>query len=210
MTSSPPAATPPLPGSPPQAASPGAVSPLLASLRAHVPIDAQEARSQARIVGHVEAGGALFDRRRFDGHLTGSAFVLDAAEERLFLIHHRKLKLWLQPGGHGDPGETEALAVALREAREETAIEGLTLHPAAPAPFDLDVHAIPARGDELSHEHLDIRYLLVAPPGAVARHDEAEALGSTWIPIVEAAREGQDESIARPARKILALLARRG
>jgi 8-oxo-dGTP pyrophosphatase MutT (NUDIX family) len=182
-------------------------SPLLLSLRAHAPIDEQEARARDRILGHVEAGGALFDRRRFDGHLTGSAFVLDASHERIFLVHHRKLGRWLQPGGHGDPGETEALAVARREAREETAIEGLTLHPTAPAPFDLDVHTIPARGEELAHEHLDIRYLLIAPPGAVARHDEAEALGGAWVPIAEAAREGQDESVARAARKILALRA---
>jgi 8-oxo-dGTP pyrophosphatase MutT (NUDIX family) len=179
------------------------VSNLGAALARLTPHDEHERRSLDRIATHVAAGGDLFARDRWDGHLTGSAFVLDAAGEHLLLLFHRKLERWLQPGGHGEPGEVDPLVVARREAEEESGIVGLALHPRAPAPFDLDVHAIPARPGEPAHEHLDIRYLFVAPVGAEPRIDRAEARGFKWVPLTEAAREGGDASVVRAARKIL-------
>jgi 8-oxo-dGTP pyrophosphatase MutT (NUDIX family) len=175
---------------------------LLQDLRRHVPVDEHEARSLARIVAHVEGGGDLFDRRRWDGHLTGSAFILDASGERLLLLFHRKLNRWLQPGGHGEPGETDPLAVARREALEESGIAGLALHPRAPGLFDVDVHPIPARGEELAHEHLDLRYLFVAPPGATLAPAEGESRQLAWVPLPEVAAIS-DASVARAARKLL-------
>lgn len=179
------------------------MSSLLQALRRHTPVDDQEARSLARIVAHAEAGGDLFDRRRWDGHLTGSAFILDASGERLLLLFHRKLDRWLQPGGHGEPGETDPLAVSRREALEESGIEGLSLHPATPSLFDVDVHEIPARGEEPAHEHLDIRYLFVAPEGARLAPGEGESRKLAWVPLAEVAAVS-DASVARAARKLLA------
>lgn len=179
------------------------MSTLGAVLTTYSPRDEHERRSLIRIAAHVAAGGDLFARDRWDGHLTGSAFVLDATGEHLLLLFHRKLERWLQPGGHGEPGEVDALAVARREAEEESGIAGLSLHPRAPAPFDLDVHEIPARPSEPAHEHLDVRYLFVAPAGAEPRIDRAEAKGFRWVPLAEAAREGGDASVVRAARKIV-------
>lgn len=181
------------------------MSELLDSIERVAPADEHEARAKARIVAHVAGGGALFRRDRWDGHLTGSAFVLDAEGRRLLLLFHRKLERWLQPGGHGEPDEVDPLAVATREAMEETGVVGLELHPTAPRPFDLDVHAIPARKDEPSHEHLDVRYLFVAPRGAELRAQEAEASALAWVPLEEASRVG-DHSVARAVRKIVALV----
>src|SRR5206468_12645819 len=87
--------------------------------------------------------------------------------EPLRLLHPRRLDRWLRRGGHGGPGETSGEEVALREAHEETGLAGLTLHPGAPRPLAVEVHDIPARGDEPAHEHLDLRYLVVAPEHAV-------------------------------------------
>lgn len=140
---------------------------LRAALRAHRPEDATEAGHLARIAAFVEGHRDPFDRRIPEGHLTGSAFVLDTAGERVLLLYHRKLSRWLQPGGHADPGEGAGEAVALREAREETGLRGLTLHPSAPRPLDVDVHAIPARPGEPAHEHLDLRYLVLAGEGQI-------------------------------------------
>ena len=84
-----------------------------------------------------------FDRAIPEGHLTGSAITVSADGSRVLLLHHRKLDRWLQPGGHGDPGETTGEEVALREALEESGIRGLALHQAAPRPLDVDVHDIP-------------------------------------------------------------------
>jgi 8-oxo-dGTP pyrophosphatase MutT (NUDIX family) len=184
------------------------VTELLDALRRHAPHDEAEARALARIVAHVEGGGALFARDRWDGHLTGSAFILDSSEKHLLLIHHRKLARWLQPGGHGEPGEVEPLAVARREALEESGIVGLVLHPDAPSPFDVDVHEIPARPGEPAHEHLDVRYLFVAPEGAAPTPALAEVHAVAWVPLAEAVAGGSDVSVARAAAKISRLLAR--
>lgn len=160
-------------------------------LTRHVPADAEEAADVERIRDFVRRHADPFDRRIREGHLTGSALVVAAGGDRVLLLHHRKLGRWLQPGGHADPGETDGEEVALREAREETGIEGLVFHPEAPRPLDVDVHDIPARGGEPAHEHLDLRYLVLAPDGASeltaapaesrvlrwARWDELEALG---------------------------------
>ena len=136
---------------------------LIEALRRHTPADTEEARDRDRIVAFVARHERPFDRATREGHLTGSAITVSAHGSQVLLLHHRKLDRWLQPGGHGDPGETTGEEVALREALEESGITGLALHPTAPRPLDVDVHDIPARGDEPAHEHLDLRYLVVAP-----------------------------------------------
>lgn len=175
---------------------------LIDVIRRHRPADDAEADSRAKILGFLETPGDLFDRKRFaPGHLTGSAFILDAGRENLLLVHHAKLDRWLQPGGHGEPGETDPFTVAAREAREETGIEGLALHPAHPGPFDLDVHTIPARKDEPAHRHLDIRYLFVAPAGACPAAS-VELKGISWRPLGELALPTTDASVRRAALKL--------
>jgi 8-oxo-dGTP pyrophosphatase MutT (NUDIX family) len=139
---------------------------LVSSLSAHEPADEKEAGDLARIRAFVAEHDDPFDRRIVTGHLTGSAIVLAADGGHALLLHHRKLDRWLQPGGHADPGEASGEQVALREALEETGVAGLVLHPAAPRPLDVDVHDIPARPGEPAHQHLDLRYLVLAPRGA--------------------------------------------
>ena len=159
---------------------PARVDALVSRLRAHRSEDAAEARDVARILEFVARHPDPFDRRIGEGHLTGSAFVLTADGQRVLLLHHRKLDRWLQPGGHADPGETSGEAVALREVREETGLENVHLHPAAPRPLDVDVHEIPARPGEPAHAHLDLRYLVVAGEGALTLAQE-EAADLRWF-----------------------------
>jgi 8-oxo-dGTP pyrophosphatase MutT (NUDIX family) len=149
---------------------------LARALSAHRAADDEEARDVERILDFLGRHPDPFDRRITEGHLTGSALVVSAAGDRVLLLHHRKLARWLQPGGHADPGERSGEAVALREAREETGLEALALHPSAPRPLDVDVHLIPARPGEPAHEHLDLRYLVVAGEGALAPAPEEAAL----------------------------------
>ena len=153
---------------------------LVRQLRAHQSADAAEARDVARVLDFVARHPDPFDRRIAEGHLTGSAIVLTADGTRVLLLHHRKLDRWLQPGGHADPGERSGEAVALREAREETGLQTLHVHPAAPRPLDVDVHEIPARPGEPAHAHLDLRYLVVAGAGPLTRAQE-EAADLRWF-----------------------------
>ena len=76
-----------------------------------------------------------------DGHLTASALVVDPSRGRVLLTLHKKLKMWLQMGGHCEPGDLTLADAALREATEESGIPGLTLLPGGPV--RLDRHPIP-------------------------------------------------------------------
>ena len=133
------------------------------------------------------------------GHLTGSAFVVDSSAERALLLFHTKLQRWLQPGGHAD-GDTNLAAVALKEATEESGIEGLRVWS---DPIDLDIHRV-APPKEDPHLHLDLRYLVVAPPGAEpAGNEESQAL--RWVPEAELVTYDVDAGLLRLARSAFTL-----
>jgi 8-oxo-dGTP pyrophosphatase MutT (NUDIX family) len=154
---------------------------ILDSLMRHVAADGLEAHHLRQMIAFAGTHDDPFDRSIAEGHFTGSAVVVSSDGERVLLVFHRKLQCWLQPGGHADPGETAGEEVALREAREETGIEALALHPDAPRPLDVDIHRIPQRGDTPAHDHLDLRYLVVAAPGSEASPCTVETRGARWI-----------------------------
>jgi 8-oxo-dGTP pyrophosphatase MutT (NUDIX family) len=126
-----------------------------ASVAALAARDERERVSQARILQALDHMARPFDEAADPVHVTGSAVVVSG---RGVLLHrHKRLGLWLQPGGHVDPGETPWQA-ALRETREETGLPAR--HPDGhPLLWHVDVHD-GGRG----HTHLDLRYLLLAPP----------------------------------------------
>jgi 8-oxo-dGTP pyrophosphatase MutT (NUDIX family) len=126
----------------------------------------------------------------------------------VLLLNHRRLRRWLQPGGHADPGERAGEVVALREAREETGIQELALHPAAPRPLDVDVHPIPARRDEPAHKHLDLRYLVVAPDDATPRRLASEARALRWFTWTELERLDLDPGLRRALQEARARVSR--
>ena len=156
-------------------------APLAERLRRHTTRDVKEAADLATILAFVARHRQPFDRRIVEGHLTGSALVLSGGGDHVLLLFHRKLARWLQPGGHAEPGEEDGATVALREAREETGLSEVALHSRAPRPLDVDVHDIPARGSEPAHQHLDLRYLVVASPAAALRRAHAEARDLRWF-----------------------------
>lgn len=139
-------------------------------------------------------GAELAWRTTVPGHLTGSTLVIDHQGSKMVVLLHRKLRRWLQPGGHAD-GDTNLAAVALREANEETGLTGLrVLLPAV----DLDVHAVD-HGDELGeHLHLDLRFVVVAPPGAELQGNH-ESLDLRWVTVTELAELADEEGILRLA-----------
>ncbi|GGU53201.1 NUDIX hydrolase [Streptomyces lavendofoliae] len=132
------------------------------------------------------------------GHLTASALVVDPARGRVLLTLHKKLGMWLQMGGHCEPGDGTVAGAALREATEESGISGLTLLPGGPV--RLDRHPIPAP----CHWHLDVQYLAVAPPDAVAAISE-ESLDLRWFGYEEVAAVA-DASVVRLAEAARAAL----
>lgn len=146
------------------------------SVLGHTPADAAEEASIATFLAEFDrltaAGFDPFDQRDDPVHVTGSAIVV--GPRGVILLKHKRLGMWLQPGGHVDPGETP-WAAALREAAEETGLPvtlvtsappalsgtaplvapGPPPLPGPPALLHVDVHA-GGRG----HTHLDLRYLV--------------------------------------------------
>lgn len=108
---------------------------------------------------------------------------------------HRKLGRWFQPGGHAD-GDANLAAVALKEAQEETGLDGLEV--VVPA-IDVDVHRVePPR--EPAHLHLDTRYLVLAPAGA-HEHANEESLALRWV--TEAELDELDPPVDESTRRLV-------
>jgi len=176
-----------------------AVLHLLATARL---FDGRDRDTLRRIEEFVRANEDCLLRSSLAGHLTGSAFVVDRDRERLLLIHHKALGRWLQPGGHAD-GDPDLVAVARREALEETGVGELDL--LVPGPWDLDIHRIPERRGVPEHLHYDVRFLFSLAGGMDLQSDEREVHAAAWVPLADLASFGIEESVLRPARRIALL-----
>lgn len=158
-------------------------------LLAHAPRDEKEKADRSAMLDFLERLPQPFSREQPEAHFTASALVVDQARARTALVHHRKLGIWVQPGGHLDAQDATIGAAALREVREETGIDG-ELGPL----IHLDVHEIPARADMPAHLHLDVRFLVVAPGDELKLSHESTDV--RWYSLDDAARVG-DASVAR-------------
>lgn len=166
-------------------------------LRAYQTVFQDEEPVVSRFIEFVEKYMDCFSRSLAVGHVTGSAWVVNAAGTHVLLTHHRKLDKWLQLGGHAD-GDPDVLSVAKREVFEESGLEGVV--PITTEIFDVDIHPIPARKDEPEHLHYDIRYLFRAGPNESYIVSE-ESHDLSWIAVEELGRYTEELSMHRMAEK---------
>jgi 8-oxo-dGTP pyrophosphatase MutT (NUDIX family) len=173
---------------------------VLKLLRQHATLSlmAHEAEMVAETIRFVEAEPDCLLRTCGPGHLTGSAWIVDAARTRTLLTHHLKLEKWLQLGGHAD-GDGDLLAVALREGLEES---GLTrLRPVKTEIFDVDRHWIPARKIEAAHWHYDLRFMIEGDPSETLVRAANESKELAWVDVARVTELNPEESMARMVRK---------
>jgi 8-oxo-dGTP pyrophosphatase MutT (NUDIX family) len=123
-------------------------------------------------------------RRSLSLHVTASALIVHPETAQVLLRWHQRQQAWLQVGGHGDPGETDPLAVARREAAEETGLMDLLPWPDAQLRH-LVIVGVPADKGESAHEHADLRYFMATQTPEAARAENEHA-PLRWLSLTEA------------------------
>lgn len=170
---------------------------LIRHLSDFLPVDERERESIATFVSVVPALSDPFDEHAGPVHITASGILVSDDGMMTALHLHKRLGMWLQPGGHIEPGESPADG-ALREAAEEIGVpvrhetgDGLLFH--------VDVHPGPK-----GHTHLDLRYLLRAPQ-VTPRPADGESTRVGWF-AWEEAESLADTGLAGALRAARALL----
>ncbi|OLF04659.1 NUDIX hydrolase [Actinophytocola xinjiangensis] len=150
----------------------------LATLTAWRPADPGQRALREAFLGFLAARPDSCARSCEPGHLTASALVLDATGDQVLLTLHPRVGAWLQLGGHCESTDATLAGAALREATEESGIEGLTIDP---VPLHVDVHPITCSLG-VPTRHFDVRFLVRAPAGARETRSE-ESLDLRWWPL---------------------------
>ena len=171
----------------------------LALLQNYQPTGDKEKHDLAFIIDFVKRTDAFTSRHTPEAHLTASAWVTNGDHTRAVLLHHKKLDIWVQPGGHIDDSDESLQVASLREAEEETGLSNL--QPVSDGIFDVDIHEIPARKSEPAHLHLDIRFWFETPTDTLTLSDESHDLA--WFEENKVADVTTEESILRMVRKSL-------
>ncbi len=170
-----------------------------------------------KILNFIKETKNCFNRESLAGHITSSALITNQNFSKVLLTYHAKLKKWLQLGGHCD-GEYLIHLSAIREAKEESGLNDInfvdifnfphcTQIEKFPTPFDIDIHAIPARKDEPEHFHYDIRYLLVADESENIVVSE-ESLDLKWINLSDINKYSEEISTLRQVEKLKYLVSK--
>ena len=166
-------------------------------LAGHACLDPIERGAVDDTMALLRAPGDPFDRSSFPAHLTASAIVLDEGRTHVLVVWHAGLGRWLQPGGHCESGDADLLDTARRETAEETGLrlgrDALLAH--------VDVHDIPARSDEPSHRHHDLRFAFVSARSAIEELREGSTSG--WVPVGRLDALATDTSLRRAVGRAL-------
>ena len=174
-------------------------SELLSLLRQHKTAFMDEAGYVSRAIDFVEVHTDCFYRELWPAHVTGSAWVVSPDRERVLMMHHRKHDQWFQPGGHAD-GDADILRVALKEASEESGLEPAHIELLGTTIFDLDIHTIPAMGDDPQHQHIDVRFLVEIDDSLpVPGNDESHEV--LWVHLYDVMRYNNNRSTYRMIEK---------
>lgn len=150
---------------------------LVKLLKKYNPTANEEIILKEQILSFVDQNINCFERSLEIGHITASCWLLNNDGSKALLLHHAKLNRWFQLGGHCD-GNPDVLAVAIKEAQEESGI--INIIPVDSNIFDIDIHLIPENSREKAHYHYDIRFLLqVVGNEEIIKNRESKEL--RWI-----------------------------
>ena len=172
-------------------------SQLITLLNNYHSIFKEEVAFKERMLSFINSYPDCFERTLEIGHITASSWLLNRDGTHALLLHHAKLNNWFQLGGHCD-GNADVLAVAIKEAQEESGIEHIIS--LSSEIFDIDIHLIPANSREKAHDHYDVRFLLqVVSDEVVVQNRESKEL--RWISKDAYSLPTQSRSVVRMFEK---------
>lgn len=155
-------------------------------IKRYEPCNEQEEKDKKVMLHCLDSFEDILTRDNEIAHVTSSAFIVNKTRDKVLMIHHNIYNSWSWTGGHAD-GEDDLLAVAIREAREETGVKNIRT--ITSDIFALDVLPVLAhvkRGKYVSaHLHLSIAYLVEADEDDLLTVKADENSGVRWIPIDE-------------------------
>lgn len=179
-------------------------SPLAALLDQYRPEGGPETADLRRVRVLAENTGDPW-RRDLPLHVTASALIVHPPTSRVLLRWHQRQQAWLQVGGHGDPGESDPLAIALREAAEETGLADLVPWPDERL-HQLVIVDVPAGNGEPAHEHADLRYFMATQTPDAARAENQDA-PLRWLSLTEACDATSEDNLKEALTRLGRLLA---
>ncbi|MDD3336851.1 MAG: NUDIX hydrolase [Eubacteriales bacterium] len=160
---------------------------LTEALRLYTPYNEQEANDQAVMLQLLLTQPDLFERKNQTAHFSASSWLLNKSHDKALMVYHNLYRSWSWTGGHAD-GDRDLLAVALREAKEETGLA--ELRPLSEEIFSLEI--LPVNGHEKkgvyvpSHLHLNITYLVEADEKDTLCSKPDENSGVQWFALEDA------------------------
>ncbi len=158
---------------------------LLQQLEAYLPANPQETQDKRVLLQYYKAyPHNILLRENEIAHITSSGFIMNHTLDKVLLVHHNIMKAWAWSGGHAD-GYADLLAVALREAREETGVE--RVYPLFEEIAALDILTVPGHWKNgryvNAHLHLSVGYILVCDESQALRACPGENSGVAWFPV---------------------------
>ena len=166
---------------------------LISQIKKYKAFNEQEEKDKYLLLAWIMDNEDAFSRENKIAHITATGWVVNKDRSKVLMVYHNIYDSWSWVGGHAD-GETDLLAVAIREVKEETGIKKVC--PVTEDIFSLESLTVDGHiknGSYISsHLHLNITYLLEADSEEAVSIKEDENSGVAWFAPEEALKKSSE------------------
>lgn len=179
--------------------------PFIQQIENYEPTNEQEAQDKKIILDYIKAfPSTVLTRENQVAHLTSSGFIMNRELNKVLMIHHNIYNTWAWTGGHAD-GDRDLLAIAIKEAKEETGVK--SVEPLTGTIDSIDILPVCGhikKGKYISvHLHLNVAYLLIADEQAALEVNQEETSGVKWLPVNELENYCNEPDIVKVYNKLI-------